>query len=188
MDVKKFTGIVLDQQPYGEFDRMISLFSPEAGRIRIIGKGVRKIHSHRGFHLDIFNYLRVELEEMHNRRTPLFYLREVSPLESFRTMKKNPQGFLAASLIAKFLERTVPECTAQKTLFFLTYRTFQALERGAEPKKITFLFFLKIMRMLGYLPEKIPKRCAREILSKTLFAFDPQFSRQARRTLRIFSN
>lgn len=191
MQHKKITGIILNIRPHLEFDRVLSVFSYEFGRIRIIAKGVRKITSHRGACLDLFNEVQMEIEESGKLAQGKLYLREVTVTDSFKNLKANPLSFAAGCIIASFLDRIIPEHSQERSLFRLTLRTFQALNVRAsrrDAKETLLTYFLKTLRILGHLPASLPKRNMRTVLWQTLQNLDPQLTLNARRTLGIFSN
>lgn len=185
MQPKKVSGIIINIKPHKEFDRIVLVFSHEYGILRIVAKGVRKVPSRRGFHLDLFNYAKMELE---NSAQHILYLREISTLQLFKKIKNQPLNFAAANIIASFLTHNIPLEFPQKKLFILTRKTFETLnETNKDPGQILFIYLLKAMRLLGYLPEKILKKHLRATLQKSLENLNPQLTLMARRTLGIFS-
>ena len=189
MQPKKLSGIVLNNKPYLEFDRRISVFSHEYGKINVMAKGVRKITSHRGFHLDLLSHVKMEVEECGNGDSRILYLREISTINQFSKMKSSPQNFAAACLISSFLQRILPEDTSQKRLFNLTKNTFEALDNvnKTNTKQTLLNYFLKMLRALGYMAKTLPQKDMRKTLWERLSHLDPQFSLTARRTLWTFS-
>lgn len=187
MQTRKLTGIILNIRPVGEFDRMIHVFSNELGVVRIIAKGVRRIKSRRSFHLDICRLTRMEIEECGHGSACVRYLREIATTDSLNELKKMPLRFSSACVIASFLKRILPELSPQKSLFSLTKKTFGLLNETNDPQKLLLTYFLKAMRLLGYLPNILPRQEMRSVLTKTLSAIDPQFVLNARRTLGIFA-
>lgn len=184
---KKIYGIILGIKPLGELDRFLVVFSREYGMISIAAKGVKKITSHRGFHLDLLNMAHLDIEEVGIDSQPRRYLREVSTENPFSILKTNPESFSSACVIATFLKRLLPENTPQKKLFDLTKKTFEVLNTPADPKEVVFTYFLKTLRLLGHLPIIIKKRDLKPMLQKALTQLDPEFTLNARRTLGIFS-
>ena len=212
MILKKITGIILSQRPRGEFDRMIEVFSYEYGRMLVLAKGVRYIKSRRSFHLDLLNLVNMELEQNSGSNIGIKYLREISTIETFAELKLSYDSFSAACLISAFLTRHLPMETPQKTLFTLTKTTLEELnkcERTARaqseannpalpvvsrvsfinkaPQKILLTYFLKTLRLLGHLPNKLPQNKLRQIMWQTISDIDPQLTLNARRTLGTLS-
>jgi len=50
------SAIVLKRQDFGEADRILTLFTPERGKLRVIAKGVRKTTSRKSGHVELFTY------------------------------------------------------------------------------------------------------------------------------------
>lgn len=185
---EKLTGLVLGMKAFSEFDRVIIFFSEEHGLVPVLAKGVRRTKSRRAFHLDILNYLQLEVEESSAPGSPR-YLREVTTLSSFGALKLKPHRYAAACLAASFLNIILPQGTAQPELWHETRTLFEALEHGSETKEeLLRSYFLKAAKMLGYLPNRttIPKDT--EWLLGFFRELDPQFTLRAHRTLGIFSN
>jgi DNA repair protein RecO (recombination protein O) len=51
----KTEGIILKRSNFGEADRILTVFTKHQGKIKILAKGTRKITSHRGPNIEIFN-------------------------------------------------------------------------------------------------------------------------------------
>lgn len=183
MQHKKITGIILHHHPHAEFDRILSVFSYEFGRITVIAKGVRKIHSRRGFHLDVLNHVDMQIEECTQKK----YLREISTVQNFSELKSKPLSFAAACVISSFITRAIPLETPQKILFTLTQTTFEKLNTADNPRQILITYFLKTAKLLGYIRNTIAKNRIRQTLNHALNTIDPQLTLNARKTLGIFS-
>ena len=54
-------AVVLRHSNWGEADRLLSLFSREAGKLRAVAKGARKIRSRKAGHLEPFTRVRLML-------------------------------------------------------------------------------------------------------------------------------
>ncbi len=60
---KKLRALVISRKKIGEADRLVTFFTKEHGLIRTVAKGVRKIPSSRGGHLELFTSVQVLLHE-----------------------------------------------------------------------------------------------------------------------------
>jgi DNA repair protein RecO (recombination protein O) len=47
-------AIVLKRRDYGEADRLLTVFTPNHGKLVLLGKGVRKTHSRKAGHVELF--------------------------------------------------------------------------------------------------------------------------------------
>lgn len=183
MRVKKLHGIILHQSPLGDNDRSIRLFSKEEGTVNILAKGVRKTGSRRSFHLDLLNFVQIEIEISRG----VNYVREVTLLDAFPILKQDTFAFTCACVIGSFLLRIVPFGVKEPTLFTLTLSTFRSLNDGKDSRQTLRNYFLKALRTLGHLPYIVKKSSIQTLLAETLEALDPQLTFMARRTLATFS-
>ena len=49
-------AIVLRRTDFGEADRLLTVFTPERGKLRLIAKGARKPTSRKSGHVELFSY------------------------------------------------------------------------------------------------------------------------------------
>ncbi len=55
--VYKAEGIILKRRSVGEADRILTVFSRQYGKMRVLAKGVRRITSRRAGHLEVFTHV-----------------------------------------------------------------------------------------------------------------------------------
>lgn len=189
MKTVKLTGFLINIKASGEYDRLLFVFSHERGLISVIAKGIRKMGSRRSFHIDLINAVRMEVEENHRAS----YLREITVRNAYAALKRQPERFAIACVIASFLLSVLPLGAPQKNLFFMTKKIFEKLngemQNGdRQRKELLLVYLLKATRELGYLPHAIPKRKLGKTLGEVLHDLNPQFTLRARRMLGIFES
>jgi DNA repair protein RecO (recombination protein O) len=59
-------GIVLKRFNVGEADRILTVFTKNSGKIRVIAKGVRRITSRRAGHIEVFSHVVLTLHSYKN--------------------------------------------------------------------------------------------------------------------------
>ena len=59
--VYRTEGVVIRQMPLGEADRILTLCSPDMGKVRAVAKGVRRTRSRLGGHLELLNRVSVSV-------------------------------------------------------------------------------------------------------------------------------
>jgi DNA repair protein RecO (recombination protein O) len=147
-----------------ESSRLVTLFSPEHGRLSGLARGARRLKSRSGAALDRFAHSRV-IYYWHQEKT-VFTVSDAELVRSFSGLTQLPGRFLAAEQVAEFLLRTVrpfdvlhaqiPEGNVQ--LFQLTLAYFDALEKfDAGFPTLVASFLLKAASFLGFRPEL--RRC-----------------------------
>ncbi|EKD66911.1 MAG: DNA repair protein RecO, partial [uncultured bacterium] len=55
LSVYRVSAFILRRSNVGEADKILTIFSKKIGKLRVIAKGIRKISSRRGPHVDLFN-------------------------------------------------------------------------------------------------------------------------------------
>lgn len=188
MHIQKITGFILKHYSHREFDRILRIFSHEYGLISVIAKGVRRSNSRRSFHIDLLNYVSIDVSEPKTAAggKPVLYAREITPINTFQNLKKHPVDFVTACIIARFILRTLPDHTSQQDIFLLTKNTFDALEIQGTQELTLRTYFSAALHRLGYLPKEIEGTPGTDILKKGFSYIDPEFTLYARRTLGIF--
>ncbi len=147
-----------------ESSRLVTLFSPEHGRLAGMARGARRPKSRFGAALDRFALSRV-IYYWHQEKT-VFTISDAELVRSFSVLPLLPGRFLAAEQVTEFLLRTVrpfdalhaqvPEGNTQ--LFQLTIAYFDALEKREEGfPTLVASFLLKAASFLGFRPEL--RRC-----------------------------
>src|SRR6266516_3377843 len=104
--VYRTEAVVLKGYDYGEADRILTLLTPEHGKVRAIAKGVRRTKSRKAGHLDLFT--RSNLLLAHGRE--LDVLTQAEALETFRPVREN----LWLSTCAHYVSELVDSLTAEQ--------------------------------------------------------------------------
>ena len=95
MAVYKSKGIVLRSIRYGEADRILDLYTPEAGLISAIAKGIRRTKSRFGARLEPFSCV----DFLAYQGKTLDTVTQVEVLRSFRGIRENLARFEAAGSV-----------------------------------------------------------------------------------------
>lgn len=142
-------GIILSRRNVGEADRIVTLFSKEQGKIRVIAKGIRKITSKRAAHLEVF-------------REVFITLHKGKSLDSVTEVKSTPllenvsiQKISFAYYLCELVDRLLPEREEQEGVFQLTITAFHLLNKGNSIdawQQHICTYALELLWLLGYLP------------------------------------
>ena len=107
-------AFVIHSIKFKEYDRIYTLFTEEFGKIQARGRGVRKIRSKMGPHLQALNIVKVNLSE-----GKIWYtITGVAQGENIFSLSNfNEDKFKMNSYICEVLKKTLPEEQEQKELF-----------------------------------------------------------------------
>lgn len=142
-------GIVLTRTNYQEADRIITLLTPDHGKVRVLAKGVRKSKSKLAGGIELFSIAEIgfirgrgELATLTSSRLVVHYGNIVKHID--RTM-------LGYELI-KQLHRATEDDTEQ-AYFDLTHELFTALEQATIPLDVVrFWFYTQMLSQTGHAP------------------------------------
>jgi DNA repair protein RecO (recombination protein O) len=93
-------AIVLKAQDYGETDKLLTLLTPQVGKLRAVAKGVRKPNSRMGGHLDLFTRSNLFLARGRN----LDIVTQAVALEHFTAMRHDLARSTYAHYVADLLD------------------------------------------------------------------------------------
>ncbi len=147
--VYKTEGVVLRHQDLGDADKIITVYCPYVGKLRVVGKGVLKPKSRVGGHVEPLS--RVSL--LIARGTNLDVISQVSPIDSFvglrDDLERTAQGFYVAELLDLF----TGEEDASPELYEAFLETLNALTVNRDGGLVLRRFELRLLSILGFAPE-----------------------------------
>lgn len=166
-------ALVLRAVDFGESDLVVHLLLPGQGRLAAIAKGARRSTRRFPGVLDLFNHLRVEVEQ--SPRGALARLEHARLVDAFVGLRSDPRRFALACFLLELLDRLAPEGGARGDLerLFGFARDALATLEGARPDRRTHaLLELRALAALGLRPElRRCVRCGREIEGAGMVAF-----------------
>lgn len=147
----KLRALVLSRKKIGEADRLVTFFTKEQGLLRAIAKGVRKIPSSRGGHLEPFTSVHVLLHESKAGS----YVGAIETEEYFRDLHSDNDALLRArravyALLKLFdVEQQLPE------VFDAFVHAWQELPRLSLEKRrlLESSLHVRMMQSAGLMPE-----------------------------------
>ncbi len=141
--------IVLKRANVGEADRIVTIFSKEYGRMRVVAKGIRRIHSRRSAHLEVFSHT---LLVLHHGKT-WDSVTEATPLHAFSRLRTNLSRVSAGYYLCELVDALLPERQEHRDIYSLLLGSLTALNDSLEsdPVTVSEQFALEILRILGYL-------------------------------------
>lgn len=144
------SAIALKRMDYGEADRIITVFTPEYGKFRVLAKGVRRATSRMAGHLELFSHAHL----MVAKGRDLDLATQASTVETFRGVRddlvKTSQAYHMAELIDGLLE----DRDAHSDLFTLFRNALAALADDALPAEMVARHFeLQFLSTVGFQPQ-----------------------------------
>ncbi len=150
MAVYRSKGIVLRSIRYGEADRILDLYTRDAGLVSAIAKGIRRTRSRFGARLEPLSC--VDFVAYHGRSLDTVTQAEV--LRSFRGVREDLARFEAAASMVASVRALSGGDEADRRVFNLLYNGLDALEeRDSGFEAIEAAFGIKLSILAGYAPQ-----------------------------------
>lgn len=146
-------ALVLNRQPFREYDSKITVYSGEQGRLELVARGTRKIKSKLAGHLEPLTISQI----MAVRGKQYDYVGSAINEFCFQNIKNDYQKIGAAGEALGFFIKTVKPGEADKNIFeiakqFLNLLDGEKLEAGESALYSSF-FVYRLLVELGHMPE-----------------------------------
>lgn len=144
-------GFVIRKTDVGEADRVFTIFTQDFGKIKILGRAIRKIASKLKGGLDINSLSEIEFIQGKTYKT----LTDAVIVDAFKSIKRDPLKQRTASKIAKYTDNLLAKEEKDDQSFNLLKTTYSRLNDldNKQSKIIYFYFIWNFFSVLGYKPE-----------------------------------
>jgi DNA repair protein RecO (recombination protein O) len=141
--------IILGHRDYGEFNKLIFIYSQEYGKLKLVAKGARKITSKFTGHLETLNFC----------ATSIYFgpksniLTEIETIRSNKSIRTNLSKLKIALQIAEITDRLVYENQHVKGLMELLNETLEQLSISKKDSLVIYSYIIKLLDKTGNLPD-----------------------------------
>lgn len=142
-------AIVLGGMDFKEADRILTLFTREEGKLRVIAKGIRKPTSRLGYGLD--HLARVRLQLAGGRE--LDVVTGVELLDGHPTLAGDVTAYAYASHVAELVDRLSVDRQTNPAVHELLVGAIAAIASGADPYPVARYSELTLFTLFGFRPE-----------------------------------
>ena len=147
-------AIVLSRFDFGEADRILTLITPGAGKLKAIAKGIRRPTARLGGSLEPFAELQVALA----RGRTFEVVTQVSVGHAWLNLRDSLESAATAWYLAELADRSLEERHAAEPLYTLLRRAYGLLDAGMAPGRVARWYEMHLADELGMRPEV--DRCA----------------------------
>lgn len=142
-------AIVLRQKEFREADRMLTVLTPDYGKLKLLAKGVRRMHSRKSGHLDLYN--RVDLLLAKGR--DWYIVTQADTLETYRCLREDLLRLSYAQYFVELLERFTIEDDANPEQYALLANAMRWNCDTENPMLMTHFYELQLLNQVGFRPE-----------------------------------
>jgi len=153
-------ALLLRSFDFGESDRIVHLLLPEQGRLTAIAKGARRSVRRFPGTLDLFNRLRVQVEQ--RRRTSMPRLDAATLERAYLGVRLHPARYALGSYLTELIDRLAPEGGVPddcRRLFDFAEAAWATIETHLPDARLRVLLELRALDAVGMCPEL--GRCVR---------------------------
>jgi DNA repair protein RecO (recombination protein O) len=143
-------ALILRRRDFGEADRLLTVLTPQHGKIDVLAKGARKLTSHKMGHVELFT--RADMLIHTGRDFGVVSQAEMTgPFNALREdLVRGAYAATCAELIDRFFS-TGEDDTAR--LYALAEATFTRIDSEPDPRCAQCFFELHVLDLAGFRPE-----------------------------------
>jgi DNA repair protein RecO (recombination protein O) len=146
------TGIILRRTDYGEADRILSVLTPDQGKLRLMAKGVRRIKSKLAGGIELFSVSHVTYIQSRKDPNGIHTLISARLIKHYGNIVKDIQRTMLGYDLIKRLDKAT-EDEPETEYFGLLEQAFEALDNPAINLDLVRLWFLmQLLRLGGHAP------------------------------------
>jgi DNA repair protein RecO (recombination protein O) len=167
---QRVEAIVLRHADWGEADRLLWLFTRQAGKLVAVAKGVRKPRSRKAGHLEPFT--RVELLLAQGRDFPI--VTQAEAIDAYLEIRADLVRVAYASYVIELADRFTYEEGENIALFRLLSETLARINKEMEPAFGVRYYEIRLVDLVGFRPQLFKcVNCEKEIQAEDqYFSFE----------------
>jgi len=142
-------AIIIKKTKLGEADRILTLYTPDLGKIQAVAKGVRRPRSKLAGHLELLTHSLVSLARGRNLDTII----GSQTINSFLPLKSDLQLTSYALYVTELVSQFTAEHIENRPLFQLLLETMQQLCQAGDNELVLRHFELHLLNEVGYRPQ-----------------------------------
>ena len=142
-------GIVLKQMPLGEADRILTIYTPDLGKLRAVARSVRRPKSRIAGHLEPLTRTRVSISEGRS----LDHIGEAETLRSYRRLREDLELVSKAMYLADLVDSFTVDRSPSAALFDLLAGSLARLETARNADQVLRYFEVRLLHTSGFGPE-----------------------------------
>ncbi|HRL11800.1 MAG TPA: DNA repair protein RecO, partial [Aggregatilineales bacterium] len=143
-------ALILQRRDFGEADRLLTLLTPDHGRVEAIAKGARKPVSTKTGHVELFT----RADMLINKGRELDIIAQVVMAAPYLPLREDLQRGAFANYVAELVLRfTTQDNEEDPRLFTLVDTTFERLCLSDDPRLVVRYYELHLLDRVGFRPE-----------------------------------
>lgn len=163
------TAIILSRTDYGEADRIVTMLTPDQGKLRLMARGVRKSNSKLAGGIELFSVSQVSYIKGRGEIGTLVSTRLV---RHYGKIVQNIDRVQLGYSIIKMLNKTT-EDQPEPEYFALLDKAFSALDDSLISTELVSLWFqAQLLAQAGYMPNLLSDSHGDKLAAESVYEFD----------------
>lgn len=142
-------GVVLRRRDLGEADRILTVYTDQYGKLRLVAKGTRRTKSRLAGHLEPFSRTSLLIAKGRN----LDVITQASLIDPYKTLRQDESLIAYAGYFADLLDAFTPDAQENVSVYELLVAALERLDRRADPGITAAALELRLLGQLGFRPE-----------------------------------
>ncbi len=146
--IYKTEAIVLKHFAFGEADYLLTLYTPNAGRLKAVAKGARRVKSKLGGHIEPLMRTSFLITRGYNLDT----INQAEVLEGHRSVREDLDRLSIAIYMMELVDAMTPEGQSNYPIYRLLTETMRSLADDDSQLLLSY-FQLRLLGYSGFMPE-----------------------------------
>jgi len=142
-------AIIIKRIKLGEADRILTLYTPELGKLKAVAKGTRRTQSKLGGHVELLTHSHLMLARGRN----LDIITQAQTINNFLPIKDDLERISRGLYVAELVDSFTGEHIEDHRLFDLVLETLKQLSQTNDFEFVLRYFELRLLDHLGYRPQ-----------------------------------
>ncbi|WP_248508908.1 DNA repair protein RecO [Sporosarcina sp. NCCP-2222] len=166
--LNKWEGIILKSIPYGEANKIVTIFTREAGKLTAMARGAKKPASRLSAITQNFTHGSFLLKTGKGMGS----LEQGETIDSMRFIREDLEATAYASYIVELIDKLTEDREATRNVYGLLYEALHAINEEYDPEAISLFVEWKMLPIAGVYPTV--HQCANCGATEGEFAFSFQ--------------
>lgn len=141
-------AVILRRQDFGEADRLLTLLTPEHGKLRAIAKGARKPTARKTGHVELYTLVDMLIA----RGRELHIVQQAETKEPFLRLREDLLRGSYAAYLVELLDRFTAEQDPGRGEFRLLVQALGWLCNEDDPRLVARYYELRLLELAGFAP------------------------------------
>jgi DNA repair protein RecO (recombination protein O) len=147
--VYRAEAVILKRIDIGEADRLLTIYTPAHGKLRVTAKGVRKTLSRKSGHVELFTHGHLMLA----RGRTFDIVTQAEMIEPFLGLRADLNRTAHAYYVAELVDQFAEEALENKPIFDLLLAVFRRLGETPDLWLTVRYFEMRLLGCFGYQPQ-----------------------------------